>query len=40
LSMEEKTQAIDEKEVLIEKILRWAEKQKQQQQASGAGGDA
>jgi len=30
--MEDKTQVADE-EVLIEKILRWAEKQKQQQQA-------
>jgi len=30
--MEDKTQVVDE-EALIEKILRWAEKQKQQQQA-------
>jgi len=27
--MEDKTQAIDEEEALIEKILRWAEKQQQ-----------
>jgi len=39
--MEDKTQVADEKEALIERILRWAEKQKQQQQAkSNAEGDA
>jgi len=31
--MENKTQAVDEKEALIEKILRWAEKQQQTKSA-------
>jgi len=35
--MEDKTQTIDEKEALIEKILRWAEKQ-QQARSNAEGG--
>jgi len=33
--MEDKTQAADEKEALIEKILRWAEKQQQAKSTEG-----
>jgi len=35
--MEGKTQAIDEEEALIEKILRWVEKQREQQKTSVEG---
>ena len=37
--MEGKTQIIDEEEALIEKILRWVEKQKQQQKSNSERGD-
>jgi len=37
--MEDKTQAIDEEEALIERILRWVEKQKQEQRGNTERGD-
>jgi len=34
--MEDKTQVADEKEILIQKILRWVERQKEEQQKTSS----